>query len=122
MRLDVLLRILRERKVYLTFNSEGFPNSQQLTVSIDGHLIVQQGFVHDESIKLRGICPSQHKERGVIGAHAHAYTVVLKVSGTKNISQYILNTVHVQKLEITLHLFNHQSKQTLSYSSVLKRK
>lgn len=51
---------------FLTFDSEGFADSQEFTVGVDGYLIVQESFVHDESIKLRGICPSQHKEKVII--------------------------------------------------------
>ena len=42
----------------LTFDGEGFPDSCQFTVCIDGNFVVEQSFVHDEGVKLRRICPS----------------------------------------------------------------
>lgn len=49
----------------LTFNGERFPHSEQFALRVDGDLKVQEGFVHDESIQGRRICPSPptHKHR-----------------------------------------------------------
>lgn len=41
-----------------TFDGERLPHGQQLAVRVDGHLEVQQGFVHDERVQGWGICPS----------------------------------------------------------------
>lgn len=42
----------------LTFNGERLPHSEQFAVGIDRDLKVQQGFVHDERVQGRRICPS----------------------------------------------------------------
>ncbi len=41
-----------------TFNGERLPHSEQFAVCVDRDLKVQQGFVHDERIQGRRICPS----------------------------------------------------------------
>lgn len=51
-----------------TFNGKRLPYGEQLAVGVDGHLVVQQGLIHDEGVELGGFRPASMQ--GVQGGTA----------------------------------------------------
>lgn len=50
------------RSSEVTFDCEGFPDSQGFTVCVDGDFVVQQSFVHDEGVQSLRVSPGTENQ------------------------------------------------------------